>query len=74
MLNNPMKKTNVGQQGLSYLGPKFWNIQLSKIKLSASANSFKHVLKDDYFEQLQKAENDSFLYPLRYRGKYSKLI
>ena len=25
MLNIPMKNTNVGQQGLSYLGPKFWN-------------------------------------------------
>ena len=26
MLNIPIKNTNVGQQGLSYLGPKFWNI------------------------------------------------
>ena len=63
MLNIPMKNINVGQQGLSYLGPK--------IKLSTSANSFKHALKEDYFEQLQKVENDPFLYPLHYRGKYS---
>ena len=26
MLHIPMKNTNVGQQGLYYLGPKFWNI------------------------------------------------
>ena len=26
MLNIPMKNTNIGQQGLSYLGPTFWNI------------------------------------------------
>ena len=71
MLHIPMKNTNVGQQGLSYLGPKFWNILPSKIKLSTSANSFKHALKEDYFEQLQKVENDPFLYPLHYRGKYS---
>ena len=31
MLNIPMKNTNVGQQGLSYLGPIFWNILPSKI-------------------------------------------
>ena len=69
-----MKNTNVGQQGLSYLGPKFWNILPSKIKLYTSANSFKHALKEDYFKQLQNAENDPFLYPLHYRGKYSKLL
>ena len=60
MLNIPMKNTNVGQQGLSYLGPKFCNILPPKIKLSTSANSFKHALKEDYFEQLQKADNDPF--------------
>ena len=49
MLNIPMKNTNVGQQGLSYLGPKFWNILPSKIKLSASENYFKHAVKGDYF-------------------------
>ena len=74
MLNIPMKNTNVGEQGLSYIGPKFVNILLSKIKLSTSANSFKHALKDDYFEQLQKAENDPILYPLHYRCNYSKLL
>ena len=71
MLNIPMKNTNVGQQGLSYLGQKFGNILPSKIKLSTSANSFKHALKEDYFEQLQKVEDDPFLYAFHYRGKYS---
>ena len=72
MLNIPMKNTNVGQQGLSYL--EFWNILPSKIKLSTSANSFKHAVKEDYFKQLQKTENDPFLYALHYRGRYSKLL
>ena len=74
MLIIPMKNTNVGQQGLSYLGPKYWNTLPSKIKISTSANSFKHAVKDNFFKQLQKGENDPFLYPLRDRGKYSKLI
>ena len=74
MLNAPRKNTNLGQQGLSYLGPKFWNILPSKIKLSTSANSFKHAIKEEYFVQLEQVENDTFIYPLHYRGKFSNLL
>ena len=69
-----LKNTNLGQQGLSYLGPKFWNILPPKIKDSKSANSFKHAIKENYFEQLQEMENDPFSYPLNYRGRYSNLL
>ncbi len=31
MLNPPRKNTNLGQQGLSYLGPKFWNFCHKKL-------------------------------------------
>ncbi len=74
MLNPPRKNTNLGQQGLSYLGPKFWNKLPSKIKLSPSVNSFKHVVKEEYFVQLEQVENDPYFYPLHYRGKYSNLV
>ena len=62
MLNIPTKNTNLGQQSLSYIGPKFWNTLPSKIKNSTSSNSFKHALKEEYFNQLQEAENDLFSY------------
>ena len=61
MLRIPAKNTNLCQQGLSYIGPKFLNILSSKIKLSTSANSFKNAIKDDFFAQLRKAENDPFI-------------
>ena len=60
ILHIPMKNTNIGQQGLSYLGSKFWNILPSKIKLSTSANCFKHAIKENYFNQLQEIENEQF--------------
>ena len=44
------------------------NILSHKIKLSTSANSFKHAIKEDFFAQLQKNENDPFVYPQNYRG------
>ena len=73
MLKVPMKNTNLGQQGLSFIGPKFWNF-LPFFKLSTSANSFKHAIKEDFFAQIQKTEHDPFVYPQNYRGRYSNLI
>ena len=74
MLRVPAKNTNLGQQGISFIGPKFWNILSPMIKLSTSANYFKHAIKEDFFAQLWKAENDPFIYHQNYRGRYSNLI
>ena len=68
MLNIPMKNTNVGQQGPNrvclILAQNFGIFYHKKINFKQSTNSFKHAVKEDYFKQLQKAENDPFLYPL----------
>ena len=48
----PLKKTNMGQNSLSYLGPKLWNDLPSELKLSKSKNIFKHKIKSAYFEDL----------------------
>ena len=74
MLTVSAKNTNLSQQDLSYIWPKLWNILSSKIKLSTSANSFKHAIVEDFFAQLPKKENYLFLYPQNYRGRYSNLI
>ena len=68
MLRVSAKNTNLGQQRLSYIGPRFWNILSSKIKLSTSVNSFKHAIKDDFFAQLQKTENYPFFVPSELQG------
>ena len=48
----PMRKTNMGQNSLSYLGPKLWNSLPCDLKLSKSKNTFKHKLKSNFFERL----------------------
>lgn len=73
MLKQPSRSKNIGQKALSYLAPKCWNYLPSKIKLSSNANSFKHAIKDDFFDQLCNAENDPFFYPLHCRGRFSIL-
>ena len=74
MLLLPRKNTSNGQKGLSYLGPKYWNILPSKIKLSSSTNAFKHAIKSEFFEQLKKAENDPYVYTSQMRGRFSNFV
>ena len=42
-LQQPYRSSNLGQNGLSYLGPKLWNRLPSHIKSAGSLNIFKHV-------------------------------
>ena len=46
----PLKRTNMGQNSLSYLGPKLWNNLPNEIKISKSRNVFKHKIKSAFFE------------------------
>ena len=62
-LNVPHRKTNVGQNALSYLGPSRWNNSNKMLKTLTSLNTFKHNIKQHYFNELkEKSLNSSFLY------------
>ena len=50
-LNTQIKKSNMGQNSLSCLGPKLWNILPNEMKSSNSTNSFKHKLKNKFFNK-----------------------
>ena len=61
-LKIPFRKTNRGQHTLSYLGPKLWNGLPEEVKLSTSANNFKHKLKTNFFNELQRKEASPTIY------------
>ena len=46
----PLRRTNTGQNTLSYLGPKLWNKLPTDMKLLQSTNAFKHKMKEAFFE------------------------
>ena len=48
-LKTQIKRSNMGQNSLSCIGPKLWNILPNEIKSSESTNSFKHKLKNKFF-------------------------
>ena len=61
-LIQPFQKSNTGQNGLSYLGPKIWNSLSSELKSATNINSFKHKIKDQFFKRIvndKKSVNDS---------------
>ena len=61
-LNQPFRKSNKGQNGLSYLGPKIWNNLHSDLKSAESVNSFKHKIKNKFFKDLQNQEDNPYEY------------
>ena len=56
-LKLPHCKINQALRALSYIGPSLWNNQDKSLKTSASLNSFKHNIKDYYFQQGNKKES-----------------
>ena len=48
-LIKPFRSLEIGQKALSYVGPKVWNQLSCDLKLSKSANSFKHKIKESFF-------------------------
>ena len=55
-LKLPYKRTNMGQTGISYIGPKIWN------KLEDNPNKFKHNLKDLFFHNMQRVNDNIYVY------------
>ena len=53
-LQQPFRKTNTGQNALSFIGPALWNKDTKKIKRTINLNTFKYNLKKHYLKQLRK--------------------
>ena len=61
-LNQPFRKSNKGEFGLSYLGPKIWNNLHSDIKSAESINNLKNKIKDNFYKEFQKREDNPYEY------------
>ena len=48
----PFRKSNMGQNTLSFIGPSIWNKTPEVIKKTNSVNTFKHNLKKYYLSRL----------------------
>ena len=64
-LQQPFRKTNTGQNALSFIGPALWNKVPEEIKRITNLNAFKHNLKKHYLKELGKSN---------FQDKFSLLI
>ena len=51
------RKSNMGQNALSFIGPSIWNKTPELLKKTNSINTFKHTLKKYYLSRLNEGEN-----------------
>ena len=53
-IQKPFRKTNTGQNVLSFIGPALWNKVPEEIKRTTKLNAFTHNLKKHYLKELGK--------------------
>ena len=58
----PNKSTNRGLRNINYIGPQLWNSLPSEIKCVDTVNTFKHKVKDRFFNELQKKEDSPYIF------------
>ena len=61
-LKLPFRKTKLGIQSLSYVGPNTWNSLPDNFKSATNVNSFKHYIKEYFLKKLSSVEADSYSY------------
>ena len=61
-LKLPFRKTKLGIQSLSYVGPNTWNSLPDNLKSATSANPFKDSIKEYFLKKLGNVETDIYSY------------
>ena len=61
-LHVPLRKHDYGKNCLSYRGATIWNGLKANIKDAKSCNSFKHLVKASFFENLKQREENEYIF------------
>ena len=61
-LTQPSRRTKLGQNCLSFIGPSIWNRLPTQIKDSNSVNNFKHKIKDYLLKENENKEKNIYNY------------
>ena len=52
----------MGLNSASYIGPKTWNDLPNECKLEENPIRFKHKIKDSFFTNIQRENDDIYIY------------
>ena len=61
-LNQPLRRTNHGQNNISYIGPIIWNNLPNSLKTTGNLNTYKHRVKEHFFHRIRNEANNIYSY------------
>ena len=61
-LFQPQCNKVIGYRAISSLGPTLWNKLPNQLKSVNSVNTFKHKIKEHFFREYQKKEDNIYVY------------
>ena len=61
-LSQPLRRTNHGQNNISYIVPIIWNNLPNSLKITGNLNSYKHRVKEHFFHQIKNEANNIYSY------------
>ena len=61
-LNQALRRTNHGQNNISYIGPIIWNNLPNSLKTTGNLNTYKHRVKEHFFHRIRNEANNIYSY------------
>ena len=61
-LNQPLQRTNHGQNNISYKASIIWNNLPNCLKTSDNSNTYKHRVKEHFFQRIRNEANNIYRY------------
>ena len=61
-LNQPLRRTNHGQNNISYIAPIIWNNLPNSLKTTDNLNTYKHRVKEHFFHRIRNEANNIYSY------------
>ena len=61
-LNQPLGRTNHGQNNISFIALIIWNNLPNSLKTTDNRNTYKHRVKEHFFHQIRKEANNIYSY------------
>ena len=61
-LNQPLRRTNHGQNNISYIAPIIWNNLSNSFKTTDNLNTYKHKVKEHFFHPIRNEAHNIYSY------------
>ena len=61
-LNQPLQRTNHGQNNISYIASIIWNKLSNCLKTSDNSNTYKHRVQEHFFQRIGNVANNIYRY------------